>query len=96
MLVFTSDIGYRHVIETGIKQLLDARVNWQWGPYSNAEAILGITLSKDDWYQEEDADSYVTVQAMEIELLAALSRLKINVPNNGLRFCTIHYIMFGD
>ncbi|OWF52714.1 gastric intrinsic factor-like [Mizuhopecten yessoensis] len=61
-------------IQVGAKELLNSRKNWSWGSYANAEAILGLMLANDTWYRKDDADSVVSVQAMHIELLAALSR----------------------
>ncbi|XP_033737766.1 cobalamin binding intrinsic factor-like [Pecten maximus] len=60
-------------IQTGSYQLLRARSEWQWGPRSNAEAILGLTLANKRWYQKNNAATYISVKAMELELLAQLS-----------------------
>jgi len=54
--------------------LLNARKDWQWVPYGNAEAILALTLANNSWFQKDDVDVYVSVQAMNLELLAAIDK----------------------
>lgn len=67
-----SDVAEKGAIYIGSKILLDARVNFQWGNRQNAEAIMGLVLSKPDWYNPKNIDAVATVRAMDIELLAAL------------------------
>ncbi|XP_060072581.1 transcobalamin-2-like [Ylistrum balloti] len=60
-------------IQTGSYQLLRARTDWKWGPRTNAEAILGLTLANPRWFQKNNAATYISIQEMKMELLAQLS-----------------------
>ncbi|OWF52716.1 uncharacterized protein LOC110447403 [Mizuhopecten yessoensis] len=60
-------------IQTGSYHLLRARTGWQWAPRTNAEAIIGLTLANNRWYHKDNAATYISIQAMEMELLAQLS-----------------------
>ena len=39
-----------------------------------AESVIAIQLSKDDWFSKDNLDSYITVKEMEIVLLSAISK----------------------
>ncbi|XP_069128057.1 cobalamin binding intrinsic factor-like [Argopecten irradians] len=60
-------------IQTGSYQLLRARSEGEWAPRTNAEAILGLTLANKRWYQKDNAATYISIKAMEVEILAQIT-----------------------